>query len=139
MWLIKQKLNGIDPPASLTPEMIPPSVRKAGETIVVIKNILFRCTTCALKHKFIVLLSFLVYKSKQIIYMFTNLLMYRISRSSLECSPKHYQNYANYKDGTNQDNVVIHFEFYLSDYIQLYYSSNFVILPTTGNEKKDFF
>lgn len=35
MWLIKQKLNGIDPPASLTPEMIPPSIRKPGETIVV--------------------------------------------------------------------------------------------------------
>lgn len=36
MWLIKQKLNGIDPPASLTPEMVPPSMRKTGETIVVI-------------------------------------------------------------------------------------------------------
>jgi hypothetical protein len=36
MWLIKQKLNGIDPPANLTPEMVPPSVRKVGETIVVI-------------------------------------------------------------------------------------------------------
>ncbi|XP_025996403.1 epidermal growth factor receptor substrate 15-like 1 isoform X2 [Solenopsis invicta] len=39
MWLIKQKLNGIDPPASLTPEMIPPSIRKAGETIVENNNI----------------------------------------------------------------------------------------------------
>ncbi|KAL0114962.1 hypothetical protein PUN28_010493 [Cardiocondyla obscurior] len=39
MWLIKQKLNGIDPPASLTPEMIPPSVRKTGETIVENNNI----------------------------------------------------------------------------------------------------
>jgi len=36
MWLIKQKLNGIDPPTNLTPEMVPPSVRKVGETIVVI-------------------------------------------------------------------------------------------------------
>jgi len=46
MWLIKQKLNGIDPPASLTPEMIPPSIRKAGETIVVIllKYFLLMCT-----------------------------------------------------------------------------------------------
>lgn len=35
MWLIKQKLNGIDPPASLTPEMVPPSMRKPGETVVV--------------------------------------------------------------------------------------------------------
>jgi len=41
MWLIKQKLNGIDPPTSLTPEMIPPSIRKVGETIVVIIKILF--------------------------------------------------------------------------------------------------
>ncbi|XP_018367517.1 PREDICTED: epidermal growth factor receptor substrate 15-like 1 isoform X3 [Trachymyrmex cornetzi] len=39
MWLIKQKLNGIDPPTSLTPEMIPPSVRKVGETIVENNNI----------------------------------------------------------------------------------------------------
>ncbi|XP_071650415.1 uncharacterized protein Eps-15 isoform X1 [Temnothorax longispinosus] len=39
LWLIKQKLNGIDPPASLTPEMIPPSIRKAGETIVENNNI----------------------------------------------------------------------------------------------------
>ncbi|XP_036142017.1 epidermal growth factor receptor substrate 15-like 1 isoform X2 [Monomorium pharaonis] len=39
MWLIKQKLNGIDPPASLTPEMVPPSIRKTGETIVENNNI----------------------------------------------------------------------------------------------------
>ncbi|KAG5337979.1 EP15R factor, partial [Acromyrmex heyeri] len=39
MWLIKQKLNGIDPPTSLTPEMIPPSIRKVGETIVENNNI----------------------------------------------------------------------------------------------------
>ncbi|XP_011143937.1 epidermal growth factor receptor substrate 15-like 1 isoform X1 [Harpegnathos saltator] len=39
MWLIKRKLNGIDPPASLTPEMVPPSMRKAGETIVENNNI----------------------------------------------------------------------------------------------------
>lgn len=36
MWLIKRKLTGIDPPANLTPDMIPPSMRKVGETIVVI-------------------------------------------------------------------------------------------------------
>lgn len=35
MWFIKQKLSGVDPPPSLTPEMIPPSMRKVGETIVV--------------------------------------------------------------------------------------------------------
>ncbi|XP_020281722.1 epidermal growth factor receptor substrate 15-like 1 isoform X3 [Pseudomyrmex gracilis] len=39
MWLIKQKLNGIDPPAELTPEMTPPSLRKTGETIVENNNI----------------------------------------------------------------------------------------------------
>ncbi|XP_012215590.1 epidermal growth factor receptor substrate 15-like 1 isoform X2 [Linepithema humile] len=39
MWLIKQKLNGIDPPASLTPEMIPLSMRRAGETVVENNNI----------------------------------------------------------------------------------------------------
>ncbi|XP_014484049.1 PREDICTED: epidermal growth factor receptor substrate 15-like 1 isoform X2 [Dinoponera quadriceps] len=39
MWLIKQTLNGIDPPANLTPEMVPPSMRKVGETIVENNNI----------------------------------------------------------------------------------------------------
>ncbi|EZA52898.1 hypothetical protein DMN91_010464 [Ooceraea biroi] len=39
MWLIKQKLNGVDPPSNLTPEMVPPSLRKAGETIVENNNI----------------------------------------------------------------------------------------------------
>ena len=27
MWLIQQKLAGIDPPAKLTPEMVPPTMR----------------------------------------------------------------------------------------------------------------
>lgn len=31
MWLIDQKLKGIDPPATLTPEMIPPSFRSKQE------------------------------------------------------------------------------------------------------------
>ena len=35
MWLIKQKLKGIDPPPSLTPEMIPPSARKGSDGAVV--------------------------------------------------------------------------------------------------------
>lgn len=35
MWLIKQKLKGIDPPLNLTPEMIPPSMRKPTEGAVV--------------------------------------------------------------------------------------------------------
>ncbi|XP_029157988.1 epidermal growth factor receptor substrate 15-like 1 isoform X2 [Nylanderia fulva] len=39
MWFIKQKLNGMDSPMSLTPEMIPPSMRKVGETIVENNNI----------------------------------------------------------------------------------------------------
>ncbi|XP_065225180.1 epidermal growth factor receptor substrate 15-like 1 isoform X2 [Planococcus citri] len=32
LWLISRKLKGIDPPAKLTPEMIPPSMRKPSET-----------------------------------------------------------------------------------------------------------
>lgn len=28
LWLISRKLKGIDPPAKLTPDMIPPSCRK---------------------------------------------------------------------------------------------------------------
>ncbi|KAG7202414.1 hypothetical protein KM043_018729 [Ampulex compressa] len=39
MWLIKQKLRGVDPPASLTPEMVPPSMRKIGDTVVENNNI----------------------------------------------------------------------------------------------------
>lgn len=31
MWLINQKVKGIDPPATLTPDMIPPSVRSQSE------------------------------------------------------------------------------------------------------------
>jgi hypothetical protein len=27
MWLINQKLQGVDPPPALTPEMVPPSFR----------------------------------------------------------------------------------------------------------------
>ena len=27
MWLIQQKLAGVDPPAALTPEMVPPTLR----------------------------------------------------------------------------------------------------------------
>ncbi|XP_076386139.1 epidermal growth factor receptor pathway substrate 15 isoform X3 [Megachile rotundata] len=39
MWFIKQKLRGIDPPATLTPDMIPPSMRKPSDTIVENNNI----------------------------------------------------------------------------------------------------
>lgn len=35
MWLIKQKLRGIEPPATLSPDMVPPSMRKPSESIVV--------------------------------------------------------------------------------------------------------
>lgn len=35
MWLIKQKLRGNDIPTSLTPDMIPPSLRKMSEGAVV--------------------------------------------------------------------------------------------------------
>ncbi|XP_076664292.1 epidermal growth factor receptor pathway substrate 15 isoform X2 [Andrena cerasifolii] len=39
MWLIKQKLRGADPPASLSPDMIPPSMRKPSDSIVENNNI----------------------------------------------------------------------------------------------------
>ncbi|XP_078036718.1 epidermal growth factor receptor pathway substrate 15 isoform X1 [Augochlora pura] len=39
IWLIKQKLKGIDPPESLTPDMIPPSMRKSSDTIMENNNI----------------------------------------------------------------------------------------------------
>uniref|UniRef100_K1PN15 Epidermal growth factor receptor substrate 15-like 1 n=1 Tax=Magallana gigas TaxID=29159 RepID=K1PN15_MAGGI len=32
MYLVQQKLKGVDPPATLTPEMIPPSMRPKGST-----------------------------------------------------------------------------------------------------------
>lgn len=32
LWLISRKLKGIDPPNKLTPEMIPPSMRKSSES-----------------------------------------------------------------------------------------------------------
>ncbi|XP_028982686.1 epidermal growth factor receptor substrate 15-like 1 isoform X2 [Diachasma alloeum] len=38
MWLIKQKLRGTDPPQALTPEMMPPSLRKAKDGGVVENN-----------------------------------------------------------------------------------------------------
>lgn len=37
MWLIKQTMKGIDPPTSLTPEMVPPSLRKISDAVVVRK------------------------------------------------------------------------------------------------------
>jgi len=30
MYLVQQKIKGIDPPAQLTPEMVPPSMRPGG-------------------------------------------------------------------------------------------------------------
>ena len=33
MWLIAQKQSGKDPPASLTPDMVPPSMRTAGQEV----------------------------------------------------------------------------------------------------------
>ncbi|XP_043288802.1 epidermal growth factor receptor substrate 15-like 1 isoform X3 [Venturia canescens] len=39
MWLIKQTMKGIDPPTSLTPEMVPPSLRKISDTVVENNNI----------------------------------------------------------------------------------------------------
>ncbi|CAL7940264.1 unnamed protein product [Xylocopa violacea] len=39
MWLIKQKLRGIEPPTTLSPDMIPPSMRKPSETVVENNNV----------------------------------------------------------------------------------------------------
>ncbi|XP_043796003.1 epidermal growth factor receptor substrate 15-like 1 isoform X2 [Apis laboriosa] len=39
MWLIKQKLRGIEPPATLSPDMVPPSMRKPPESIVENNNV----------------------------------------------------------------------------------------------------
>ncbi|XP_046744353.1 epidermal growth factor receptor substrate 15-like 1 isoform X1 [Diprion similis] len=39
MWLIKQQLRGKEPPATLTPEMIPPSLRKLTENVVENNNV----------------------------------------------------------------------------------------------------
>ncbi|XP_076243714.1 epidermal growth factor receptor pathway substrate 15 isoform X2 [Calliopsis andreniformis] len=39
MWLIKQKLRGIEPPATLSSDMIPPSMRKPSDTVVENNNI----------------------------------------------------------------------------------------------------
>ncbi|XP_076287151.1 epidermal growth factor receptor pathway substrate 15 isoform X2 [Lasioglossum baleicum] len=39
IWLIKQKLKGIDSPATLTPDMIPPSMRKPSDNIMENNNI----------------------------------------------------------------------------------------------------
>ncbi|KAI4486108.1 hypothetical protein M0804_006597 [Polistes exclamans] len=39
MWLIKQKLRNIDPPTTLKPEMVPPSLRKGGDLIMENNNI----------------------------------------------------------------------------------------------------
>ncbi|XP_015585012.1 epidermal growth factor receptor substrate 15-like 1 isoform X2 [Cephus cinctus] len=39
MWLIKQKLRGIEPPAVLSPDMMPPSLRKLTEGVVENNNI----------------------------------------------------------------------------------------------------
>ena len=34
MWLINRKQSGRDPPASLTPDMVPPSMRPKGQDTV---------------------------------------------------------------------------------------------------------
>lgn len=41
MWLIKQKLRGVHPPATLSSDMIPPSMRKPSESVVVNIQIIF--------------------------------------------------------------------------------------------------
>lgn len=39
MWLIKQKLRGVEPPATLSSDMIPPSMRKPSESVVENNNV----------------------------------------------------------------------------------------------------
>ncbi|XP_043585205.1 epidermal growth factor receptor substrate 15-like 1 isoform X2 [Bombus pyrosoma] len=39
MWLIKQKLRGVEPPTALSPDMIPPSMRKSTESVVENNNV----------------------------------------------------------------------------------------------------
>lgn len=41
MWLVERKLMGIDPPTTLTPEMIPPSNRTVTPSTAVQVSILF--------------------------------------------------------------------------------------------------
>jgi epidermal growth factor receptor substrate 15 len=38
MWLINQKLQGIEPPPSLTPEMVPPSLRTKPPVDVILSR-----------------------------------------------------------------------------------------------------
>ena len=38
MWLINRKQSGKDPPAALTPDMVPPSMRPKGQDAVGIEN-----------------------------------------------------------------------------------------------------
>lgn len=41
MWLIKQKLRGIEPPQNLTSDMIPPSMRQKEGIVVSFFNVLY--------------------------------------------------------------------------------------------------
>lgn len=41
MWLVERKLMGIDPPTTLSPEMIPPSNRNVAPPTAVQVTILF--------------------------------------------------------------------------------------------------
>ena len=60
MYLIQQKLKGIDPPATLTPEMVPPSMRSKSATdtasfgvaVSVILNVYDACILCWLIYRF---------------------------------------------------------------------------------------
>lgn len=84
MWLIKQQLRGIEPPASLTPEMMPPSLRKLTENVVVSKK----------KNK--------VCK----IYIYNNLnflkleLMFCYTFSTFKSFPEYVKEYADYRDSS---------------------------------------
>jgi hypothetical protein len=52
MWLINQKLQGIDPPPALTPEMVPPSFRTKPPVDGVIVSTTKFCAICFLYRRF---------------------------------------------------------------------------------------
>lgn len=42
MWLVDRKKKGIDPPVSLAPEMIPPSMRPNAEPLAVSQELIVK-------------------------------------------------------------------------------------------------
>lgn len=46
MWFIQQKLAGVDPPAALTPEMIPPTMRPKPSAESAVSVVFFIFVLC---------------------------------------------------------------------------------------------